>query len=143
MGSTEISAEQTVGEIQRLLGQSGASAILMDYENGEIAAVSFKYRANGVDLPFRLPCRWKAVYEIMMKEKSRPRYGQKEKYESQAKRVAWRQILRWIQAQMAIVETGMVKIQEVFFPYIQDKSGQTIYEKLESRNFNLQLEHHS
>jgi hypothetical protein len=42
--------------------------------------------------------------------------------------VAWRQILRWVQAQMALVETKMVKVEEVFLPYIQGPGGQTVYE---------------
>ncbi|MDD4980682.1 MAG: hypothetical protein PHC54_05390 [Candidatus Omnitrophica bacterium] len=58
------------------------------------------------------------------------------KIAQQAKRVAWRQILRWVEAQMALVETNMVKIQEVFMPYIQMTiSGQTLYEKIEQKGF--------
>jgi hypothetical protein len=52
----------------------------------------------------------------------------------QAKRIAWRQILRWIEAQMAFARTGMVKIQEVFMPYIQVSiTGQTLYERFEQK----------
>ena len=38
---------------------------------------------------------------------------------------AWRIILRWTQAQMALIETGMVSAAEVFHPYmmIDDQKG--------------------
>lgn len=56
----------------------------------------------------------------------------------QAKRIAWRQILRWVEAQLALVETDMVKMQEVFMPYIQvNIKGQTLYEKLEESKFKM------
>lgn len=53
---------------------------------------------------------------------------QKKSDEDKARRVAWRQIYRWVQAQLALVDTEMVKVEEVFFPYIQTKNGHTLYE---------------
>src|SRR6266478_5746936 len=44
----------------------------------------------------------------------------------QAYRVAWRNILDWVQAQMALLEIGMAKIEEVFLPYMQDREGAAI-----------------
>jgi hypothetical protein len=60
---------------------------------------------------------------------------------AQAKRVAWRQILRWVEAQLALTETKMAKLHEVFMPYLIVDKGQTIFEKLESQNWKFQLEH--
>jgi hypothetical protein len=41
METTKIEPSQTVGEIQKILGQYGASAIRTDYDRGEVIAVSF------------------------------------------------------------------------------------------------------
>ena len=61
--------------------------------------------------------------------------------EIQAKRVSWRQILRWVEAQLALTYTNMVKVEEVFLPYIQvNVEGQTLFEKLENNKFKM-LEH--
>lgn len=57
--------------------------------------------------------------------------------EAQAKRIAWRQILRWVEAQMAFVETGMVKMEEVFMPYIQVGIDETLFDRLEGQGFRL------
>ena len=58
--------------------------------------------------------------------------------EIQAKRVAWRQLLRWVEVQLAFTRTNMVKVEEVFLPYVQvNIDGQTLFEKLENTNFKM------
>ena len=143
METTKISASQTVGEIQKLLGEYGASAIRTDYEQGEVIAVSFTISINGNQIPFRLPCRWEAIKTIFESRRKR-QYGRGRPagdLTGQAKRVAWRQILRWVEAQLALTETKMAKLHEVFMPYLIVDKGQTIFERLESQNWKFQLEH--
>jgi hypothetical protein len=53
----------------------------------------------------------------------------------QAERVAWRQLLRWAQAQLAMIETGMAAAEEVFLPYLQEPSGRTVYEVFAESRF--------
>ena len=140
METTQIEPSQTVGEIQRLLGNCGASAVLTEYENGEVVAVSFKVLFNGQHIPFRLPCRWKAILTKLQSRRRRRPYKRND--EAQARRVAWRQILRWIEAQLALVDTEMVQIQEVFMPYLQMNTGKTLYEQLEETKFKM-IDHKS
>jgi hypothetical protein len=144
METTKIEPPQTVSEIQKILGQYGVSAIRTDFENGEVAAVSFTIKIDAGDpIAFRLPCRWEAIKTIF--ESRRKRRGGRGRPSGdvtfQAKRVAWRQILRWVQAQLALTETKMAKLHEVFMPYLMVDKGQTIFEKLESQNWKFQLEH--
>ena len=40
-----------------------------------------------------------------------------------------RQIFRWIQAQVALIETCMVQAAEVFYPYLQVSAEHTVYER--------------
>lgn len=131
METTRISAERTVAEVQQVLAKHGANCVLLEYESMQIAAVSFKYDVGGQLIPFRLPCRWPAVETVLRKSGKRPRYD--DTFEAWARRVAWRQILRWVEAQMAMVDTSMVKVQEVFFPYMQTASGGTVFELAEER----------
>lgn len=132
METTRISSNRTVAEIQAILSANGAHQILMDFEGKDVSAVSFMYQVEGTPIPFRLPCRWKELETVFRKSGKRPKSD--DTFESWAKRVAWRQILRWVEAQMALVETNMVKVQEVFFPYAQSK-GITIYESFEKKGF--------
>jgi hypothetical protein len=145
METTKISPQKTVGEIQEVLGRHRASAIRTDYENGEVISVSFTIKINSNQIPFRLPCRWIFVLDTLMGrirgERSQEYLDKKrEEYGDQAKRIAWRQILRWVESQLALVETGMVNMHEVFLPYMLTNKGKTLYEKLEETQFKL-LEH--
>lgn len=145
METTQIDSEKTISEIQSLLVQHKATSILMEYTAGKISSVCFRIEINGNLIPFRLPCRHEPIQKVLA---SRTRdYKQAwskemrekvaDKYEDQARRVAWRQILRWVQAQLALVETGMVKVEEVFLPYAQLPTGETIFEKIETSNYLL------
>ncbi len=134
METTKINPEQTTAQIQQVLGEYGAGAIMTEYDKGEVVGICFKINVSGKDIPFRLPCRWQAVHQILISRHKRITKRNDDRL--QAKRIAWRQILRWVEAQMALVETDMVKIQEVFMPYIQvNLVGQTFYERLEQKGF--------
>lgn len=131
METTRISAERTVGEIHQILMKHGATAILNEYEVQSVSAVSFKVPISGAEVAFRLPARWKELETVLRQSGKRPRYD--DTFETWSRRVAWRQILRWVEAQFALVETGMVKVQEVFLPYAQTASGETLYEQFEKK----------
>ncbi len=49
--------------------------------------------------------------------------------------MAWRICKDWIEAQLAIVEAEMADMVEVFLPYAQTESGETVYEQLRGRGF--------
>lgn len=139
METTQISAEQTVGEIQRVLGRYGAKSIQVEYTGGEVSGVAFIVEIEGQRVPFVLPCRWKAVHKMMLDRMKRVRESRVGEYEAQAKRVAWRQILRWVEAQLALVQTKMVRIEEVFLPYmVIGQGGRTLFQKLEDSKFLLE-----
>lgn len=140
METTKISPEQTVGEIQQVLCRYGANAIQLEYENGGIKAVKFIVEVEGQKVPFLLPCRWKEVHTALINRKTKPRESREEEYILQAKRIAWRQIYRWIEAQLALVETNMVRIEEVFMPYlVVNRKGETLYEQISTNGFKGQL----
>lgn len=120
--TTTIAATKTVGEIQAMLGKAGATRIMMDLEKGEPTALVFELAAK----PFRMPCRWEQVYKVIMRDDKIPaRLSTHE----QAKRIAWRIIKDWTEAQLALIQTGMVSAEEVFLPYqIVGSSGETVWD---------------
>ena len=142
METTEILPERTISEIEGILIRYGATAVLKEYTEGTIEAVSFRVKVGQNEVPIRLPCRWQAISEIFVKRKAgKWNYivgkEQRKVIAEKARRVAWRQILRWVEAQMALVETSMVKVEEVFFPYIMAPSGQTLFEIQEHKGLLL------
>ncbi len=131
MESTKISPETTVTQIQRLLGSYKATAILTEYENSEVSGVFFRLQAGGIEISYRLPCRWRAIYQLLQKQRKTKASKYEKDDQDKAKRVAWRQILHWLEAQLALIDTEMVKPEEVFMPYMQISPKQTLFEKLE------------
>lgn len=139
METTKIDPEQTVGQIQGLLGRYGASGIQIMYEKMEISAVTFAVEVDGRNIHFVLPCRWTAVHTVIVNRMRKVRESRKDEYVLQSKRVAWRQILRWVEAQLAMVETDMVRLEEVFMPYlVVGKGGLTLFDKMSNDKFLLE-----
>lgn len=136
--TTTISVQKTTNEIQEILGRAGAQAVLTEYDPGErglVVAVSFKIRVAGDFLvAFRLPARIDGVLLTLKRQKGVPRrFCNRE----QAARVAWRIIKDWITAQLALVESEIAGLAEVFLPYVEMGDGETLYEKFSSSPGNL------
>lgn len=109
-----------------------AQAIQFFYKDGQAIAISFSLLVNGNELHFRLPARIRNV-ELRL-------YGKKELTATQKKQAyitAWANIRDWISAQIALIETGMVKAEEVFLPYLLNQENLTLFEAMEHRQFLL------
>lgn len=128
--TTTVPAMKSIGEIQGILVTHGAKHILMDYDHGEPIGVAFIVATPHGDIPFRMPANIDRVQAVLNKQRVRSQVGRE-----LASRVAWRILKDWMRAQMAILETEMVSIDQVFLPYMQvgDK-GKTLYE--------VMLDHH-
>ena len=130
--TTKVDVYTTLGEIQRQLVRHGAKKILQDYDDdGHIIALTF-----AVDTPtglrgVRLPANVDAVHAVLIRQKVKAD-------RDQAERVAWRIIKDWVEAQMAILESEMVQMDEIFLPDMVNNSGQTVFEAY--RNKQLALE---
>lgn len=129
--TTRIEADKTAGEIANMLRMAGAKAVLTEYDDdGEyIQSLSFQMKVGEGTAGFRLPCDWKPVLEILENDSKVPNsFCNRE----QAVRVAWRIVHTWVKAQLAIIETRMVRTEEVFLPYAIMADGRTLAEKVTS-----------
>ena len=127
--TTSIAVDKTIAEIQKCLSTHGATGILTEYDQGVVIALSFGIKFPDRDLHFRLPCDHQPVLELLKKDRKVPR---RLVSKEQALRVAWRIIKDWTEAQMAIVETKMVSIEQVFFPYAITNDGRTVFERVKN-----------
>ncbi len=130
--TTKVSVDRSAAEIMRILSSHGASAIMVENDNtGTIVGMSFKIMIDGAPAGFKLPIKWQEVLQII---KTDPKVPGHKKNDEHAKCVAWRILKDWVEAQMAILETKMVTLDQVFLPYAITKSGQTLYEHVKSQN---------
>jgi hypothetical protein len=141
MESTTISAQQTAGEITSALIAAGARQITLDYsDTGKIVGIKFVLVVGGLPYPFKMPVRTESVQKIFKARRVASMRFRASEFEAkdreQAERVAWRQLLRWVLAQMAMVDCGMAQAREVFAPYLLDEAGQrTLFEFLEETRY--------
>jgi hypothetical protein len=126
--TTSIACEKSIAEIQKCLVKHGANKIVTDYQNNFPSAVTFCLSLNGQIVGFALPANYTGVLSAMKKDSRIPR---SKCTEEQARKVAWRIVKDWVEAQMAIVEAQLADVTEVFLPYAITKSGNTLYKEVQ------------
>jgi hypothetical protein len=130
---TEVKVEKTVAEMESILQVHGASHVMKEFESGRIKSLAFKHG----DIPFQLPVNVEACYQVIYSAKKalpKNRYyvtdAQRHQWHEQAERCAWRNVMAWVKAQLALVEIGMVTVTEVFLPYMLVGSQETLYNRM-------------
>lgn len=130
--TTKVDVYTTLGAIQGQLVKHGAKKIMQEYDDqGRIYALSFSVDTPSGQRGIKLPANVDAVHAVLTRQKVKCD-------REQAERVAWRIVKDWVEAQMAILESEMVQLDEIFLPYMINNSGQTLFEVY--RNNQLLLE---
>ncbi len=125
-----------------MLRKHGADKIAKEYESHRVKSVYFQITTPAGSMPFTLPVNVDAVYQLLIQKKQAQRrysYSMPKDVEiavhDQAERTAWRIIAWWLKSQLALIQTQMVTVTEVFLPYMLVSKGQTLYQKLEAGEF--------
>jgi len=133
--STEVPAERTVAQIIGMLARKGAQSITQDFlADGRVKAIRFLLNVGGLPSTFALPANIDGVASVIMAEKPYSRYSNQTRDEwmmkqrAAAERISWRILKDWIEAQMALIESGQADAGQVFMPYAQQADGRTMYE---------------
>ena len=121
-----------------MLSDAQAMAILTELAQGKATAISFRIRTSWGVMSFRLPAETDAVHQILNKRDRTGRYAIAPRYRSreQAERVCWRLTRDWLEAQLALIECGLARLEQVFLPYAQNDRGETVYERLKAEKFS-------
>lgn len=136
--TTQIDPQKTVAQIQEELTRHGAKSILSNYDNeGKIESLSFIIKTPQGMLAFKLPCDVESVFRILKEQSENRKIPKKFADRHQAIRVAWRIILYWVKAQCALLETEMVKMEQIFLPYMMVNKDETLYERMVDSQFQL------
>lgn len=140
--TTSIPEEKTIMEIEQILAQFGASAILKDYHGDEsVKAISFKVKTEHGEMPFKIPMDDKQIAQYRSEQFTG--YTKKENTKKDlvtARKIGWRIIKDWIHSQLSIVQLRLVKVEEVFLPYMFNyQTNKTFYKMLEEKKFKGML----
>jgi hypothetical protein len=118
--------------IQKMLVGHGAKQIMFEYDdNGRAIGITFVVNTPKGMLPIKLPVRIEKIQKVFEND------GVRYKDEMQPYRTGWKNIHDWIAAQMAMLDTEMVKLEEIFLPYMTTRDGHTYFEIIENRGFML------
>lgn len=136
--TTKVPVSRTIAQIQAKLVEHGARAVMMEYgDDGRIKALAFKVKMPNGELPIRLPINAAATLRVLQRQWDERLIESKYAKDDQAYRVTWRNIFHWVSAQMALLETEMVRMEEIFLPYVITPGGQTIYQVMAGKGFLL------
>lgn len=125
--TTTIDPGKSASEVQQILAKGGAKQVAIDYDdNGLPNALTFMILYMETPVHFRLPCNVEGVYKALSRKGSKVPYSKQT--HAQARRVAWRIIKDWVEAQLAIVESQQAQMTEVFLPYVLADTGQTMFQ---------------
>lgn len=140
--TTSISADKSVGEIQKMLAQHGARSIMTDWEEGEISSLTFNIALPGGNFAFRLPVDANGVYAALQAEQRKgrlPGLSASKITRDHARRVAWRILKDWLEAQLALIQSKQATLEQVMFPHLLNADGQTIYAQFAATKFQAAL----
>ena len=130
--STKVDIYATLGAIQGQLVKHGAKKIMQDYDDqGRIVSISFLIDTPAGVRGIRLPANVDAVHTVLARQKVKCD-------REQAERVAWRIVKDWVEAQMAILESEMVQMDEIFLPYMVNDKGQTFFAAYRENQLRLE-----
>ena len=136
--TTDVPVNRTVSEIHLMLADHGAKRILFDYgDDGKVNAISFTISTPHGEQAIKLPANAERVRAVLHEQKNSTKNRSRtpiDDSQEQADRVAWRIVKDWLSAQLAILETEMVTVQQVFLPYFINNKGETLYEVYASGN---------
>lgn len=140
--TTSISEKKTIDEIESMLSKFGATRSYKMYEEGVVKALAFAMVVNGKEIPFKLPMNEDKIMQVFENQYKRGKLQRTYVKREQARRTGWRIIKDWVDSQVALMEIELAKPEEVFLPYMfNEKLNMTMFEMLEKKNFNMQLEH--
>lgn len=133
--TTNIPASTTIGEIQVMLAKSGATGIAMDYDGqGNIKALFFRIVVGNKEMPFKLPAKPEAVYEVLHAHKQGEETYREQRMQNSID-VAWRIVKDWLETQLTLVDLQQAEMAEIFFPYLVVGNNKTLYESSKEMQF--------
>lgn len=132
--TTTVAADRTIAQVQKMLATAGARRVMTEYDvDGHAVGVAFTARTGHGDRSFMLPVDANAVLNVLRADGVPARFATTE----HAYRVAWRIVKDWLAAQLAIIATEMVTLDQVMLPYMAGPDGRTMWERYEEGQLAL------
>lgn len=121
---TIVGADRSIAEIQAALVKRGADGVMFTYgSDGKITSMMFRLTVNARPMSFALPVNW-TRFQALLKKQNVSRWNDAD----YCYRVAWRCLRDWTLAQLALLDTQMVDLPQVFLPFAMAGLNQSVYD---------------
>lgn len=148
-GIRNYTSDQSVSKstqiIQDILVGHKAKQIMYEYgQNGNVTGLGFVIDTAKGTIPIKLPARIEKVEAIFLKAKKDANpysYRSRELtpvQKQQTINTAWKNLADWVDMQMTMLDLDLVKMEEIFLPYMTNNKGQTFFEVMENKGFQLE-----
>lgn len=137
--TTKITPEKSAAEITRKLCAHGASRVSIEYGKDRTpVGLDFVLSTQFGPRSFRLPAQVAGVQLALTVQAKRGKISRALASKEHAERVAWRILKDWLEAQLALIEAGLVHAEEVLLPYMIETNERTVYQNLMDRKLQLE-----
>jgi hypothetical protein len=136
--TTSIAAAKSATQVGEIVRKYGARSFSVEFdEDGEPVAVQFVMRVPEVGfVPVQMRARIDGLADRL------PKIGQSRRHKepnwTQARRVAWRQLLTLIEMQLELVENGVRDFHEMFLADVVTDDGTTLAERFSAQSLPVQ-----
>ncbi|GAH91049.1 unnamed protein product [marine sediment metagenome] len=136
--TTKIPWERSYTEVKSLLIAHGARGFYEEVgPEGYINSFIFKLRTPDGDVPIKIPIDVESTIKILKKQYDSGEIDRRFTDPKRARNIAWRIIKDWLQAHIWLVETEMMKMEQILLPYMMVDKDHTLYEAMKDRHFLL------
>ncbi len=136
--TSSVSAEKSIGQIEKILIEMGARNIAKEYDGfGKVDVISFSIQRGEGVIPFKLPAKREPIKRLFVADYKRPTKGQIDTATQQAERTAWKNVKEWVELQATMIKLEQVEFMEVFMPYVYSlDSGKTFYQSWKESEYS-------
>lgn len=131
--TTTIDAGKSASECIAILARHGARAVAMTYDNGLPGGLHFQVATAFGDRAYSLPTNTAGTHRVLEKAYRAGRIPRSKATLDQAQRTSWRVVKVWLEAQLALIEAGLVDLPQVMLPFMIDDEGRTVYQRFIER----------
>ena len=131
--TTTIDAGKSASECIAILARHGAVAVAMTYDNGLPGGLHFQVQTAFGKRAYSLPTNTAGTRMVLEKAYRAGKIPKAKSTLEQAQRTSWRVVKMWLEAQLALIEAGLVDLPQVMLPFMIDEAGRTVYQRFLER----------
>jgi hypothetical protein len=127
--TTTIEPAKSAAECVSMLARHGAAAIGITYNRDrDPSGLTFQIETTWGMRQFSLPVNVGGTEKAMLNAYRKGQVPRRYTGHDQARRVSWRVLKDWLEAQLALIEAGVADLAQVMLPYVHIEKGRTLWE---------------